>query len=86
MKKGNKKSLEKIGGQPVSMKVDTGSAYTFITSRTFKNIPCKVRPGLKPTKRKFVAANGSSLDCEDKIVLTMDFGKRTYIFLLLLAE
>lgn len=77
LRKGNKVT-GKIGGLPVSLKVDTGSATTFITTKTFKSIPYKLRPGLKPTRKRFIAANGTFLDCEGETVLTMDFGEELY--------
>ena len=71
LKRGSK-IAGKIGGLPVSLKVDTGSVSTFITTKTYKNIPYKFRPGLKPSKRKFAAANGSTFTCDGETTILME--------------
>ena len=53
--KENMKISGKIRGLPVVWKIDTGAKRTFLTSKDFKRIPYQQRPGLKPSKRMFLA-------------------------------
>lgn len=53
--------------------MEAGAGCTFITSKTFKRIPYQIRPGLKPTKRMFAAANGELLQCDGHTVILMEF-------------
>ena len=67
-------------GMPVSWKVDTGAKKTFISSKVYKSIPYRNRPGLKPTKQQFVAANGGVLQCDGEALVEMKFGELEVFF------
>ncbi|MEW8548533.1 MAG: hypothetical protein AB2693_33955, partial [Candidatus Thiodiazotropha sp.] len=78
--KSNMKVSGKICGIPISWKVDTGAKKTFISLNAYKKIPYRNRPGLKPTKQKFVAANGGNLQCDGETVIEMKFGEMEVFF------
>ena len=60
--------------------VDTGAKKTFISLNAYKSIPYKNRPGLKPTKQQFIAANGCILQCDGETVIEMKFGEMEMFF------
>ena len=62
-----------VCGMPMSWKVDTGAKKTFISLKAYKSISYRNRPGLKPTKQQFVAANGGVLQCEGEALVVMKF-------------
>ena len=53
---------------------------TFISSKVYKSIPYRNRPGLKPTKQQFVAANGGVLQCDGEALVDMKFGELEVFF------
>ena len=71
----NMKVSGQVCGVPISWKVDTGAKKTFISLMAYKRIPYRNRPGLKPTKQQFVAANGGVLQCEGEVLAEMRFGE-----------
>ena len=76
----NMKVSGQVCGVPISWKVDTGAKKTFISLKAYKSIPYRNRPGLKPTKQQFVAANGGVLQCEGEVLAEMKFGELEVFF------
>lgn len=69
-----------VCGTPISWKVDTGAKKTFISLKAYKSIPFRSRPGLKPTRQQFVAANGGVLQCEGETIVELKFGELEVFF------
>ena len=67
-------------GIPISWKVDTSAKKTFTSVKAYKSIPFRNRPGLKPTRQQFVAANGGLLQCEGETLVEMQFGDLEVFF------
>ena len=63
-----------VRGLPVTWKVDTGARNTFITSETYKKISYSFRPGLKTSKKTFVAANGNKVKSDGETTVLFGFG------------
>ena len=74
------KISSKVCGQAMVWKIDTGAKKTFITSRTYNNIQHRLRPGLRPMKNKFLAANENEVECDGETSILISFNGHDIYF------
>ena len=63
----------KVCNQNLNWKIDTGARRTFITSKLYRSIQHRSRPGLKPTRAEFHTANGNKVVCEGEALVLLCF-------------